>query len=147
MFLIKLAAEECRIFRKHIDFSHQFSHQERIELIHGAHIMLTRQRQRANISSQRSKRNYKRWSQHEIFTLYLAIALYGMSFPKIEKVFVDDDGQSTRNSSQVLSLLFLLIVVVCLNSFIDSPLCEQKSFQISHRFFFGEIVDCGSSGI
>eukprot|EP00981_Chlorochromonas_danica_P011740 scaffold4247_cov174-Ochromonas_danica.AAC.1 len=95
----KISARECRHQLHHLSPSGELTEMEQQEVLRCAQVLLARQRQHCR--QDREKRSYKRWSDHDKYSLLLAIAKYGLfSSQKIALVFPD------RTEKQIKNIIF-----------------------------------------
>lgn len=91
-----LSGRECRVQLQHVAPSGQLSDVENQELLRAVQVLLARQRQHSR--QDREKRVYKRWGDHEKYTLCLAISKFGiLSTAKIAQVFPNRSEKQVKN--------------------------------------------------
>lgn len=86
---------------KHIEPNHQLTNIEKTELIHATQVVLARQKQTTG-GKTKEKRTYKRWDFEEIYTLELALAIYGFNYSHIAEIFQDRPIHNRRTEAQVI---------------------------------------------
>lgn len=99
--------EECRLKLHHVEPNAQLTNFQKTELIHASQVVLARHKQQMNGKTKKEKRIYRRWTNEEIYTLEVAVCLYGMNYSSLSEIF--SGRPQRRNENQVLYLLLLLL--------------------------------------